>query len=69
VASEPCRWAFRRQAATEFKSRGLTHFLINFRTSRPDVLALTSERLHAIFTVHSLQFAIQTPVRTGALES
>jgi hypothetical protein len=44
-------------------------FFINLQSSSPDSVALASGRLHAVFTVRSLQFAVRTPVQTGALKS
>jgi hypothetical protein len=54
------------QAATNFK---IHTFLQISLVDRPDGVALTSERLHAVFTVRSLQFAVRTPHQTGALGS
>jgi hypothetical protein len=68
VASGLRQWASGRQAATDFKLHDLTRFFINLQSSSPDGVALAFRWLLAIFTVRSLQFAVQTPVLTGALE-
>jgi len=58
-----------RQTATDFFSRGFTHFFNNLQSLSPDGIALMSGWLHAVFTVHILQFVVWKPVQTGALGS
>jgi len=44
-------------------------FFINLQSLSPADVALASRRLHAMFTVRSLQFAVWTLVQTDALRS
>jgi hypothetical protein len=67
--SGPRHCAFGRQAGTDFFSRCLTRLFINLQSSCPNKIALAFERLHDVFTIRSLQFAVRTPMQTGALGS